>query len=415
MLLHWVGNQRAGIFSFDAYGIYSFMRNGWPSTKWLHKTYSVKQNAEPKKITRDVYDFSIQKDISRSVVFCVQNYASWYLKFSVESQELCKLRLRGLIWYALEFNGNCPAACVFFFSSFFNRSLPLILRWLCFDSLQYPLALWCEREHSLASMHCIWAATLVCMHRVKCRKKKHVVCMQCAQTCRFQKLKSQTVWRIWWIVCYVSFGLLFFSTSLTLSVVVVVADVDDGFVFFLLYHRFSTSNVHLMPLIHMCGYLNAQPKHCTLHIYTKQKFLVKIYLWPLAFIFLEFVVYLSLFIIHIWSFHFIFFASLHSLRSFVRSFGFSFVLSSSLHLFHCAVARVLSLCTHKKKKYLKWNFLPFEEFFSSKAECITRFYDVWSIQNHNIFSPIHPSIRPFIRSSVHLSLSVAPFFSMELP
>lgn len=144
--------------------------------------------------------------ISQDRWFSVRNYASWYLKCSVESRELCKLRLRGLIWYALEFNENCPAALFFIslslhFASFF----PLIIFWFFAKAISTMVR---KRAHfGFTEFHMSWHCCLYAQWSVE---RKSMQCVQCAQTCRFQKLKSQTVWRIWCFVWCVSFGLLFF-------------------------------------------------------------------------------------------------------------------------------------------------------------------------------------------------------------
>lgn len=138
--------------------------------------------------------------------------------------------------------------------------------------------------------------------------------------------------------------------------------------------------------------------------------------------------YLSLFIIHIWSFHstvffsslasISLFCSLHSFWYLISGFGFNNFRAHRLHLFpivpmscECylwAHTRDRGRERKKRRNYLKWNFLPFQEriLFIEMAECITWFYDIWSIQNHNIISSVCPSL------SIHL-YSI-PLFSMEL-
>lgn len=137
----------------------------------------------------------------RSDGLAAGNYASWYLKFSVE-------KWAWLIWYALKFNENCPTRN--FFRSVRSFAPPTILSffrfvcWLCFGSLQNTLARWCEREqcsHCICEekqRSCVLYAQWISRERDQCNVHEHVA---------FRKLKSQTVWRIWCFVWYVSFGL----------------------------------------------------------------------------------------------------------------------------------------------------------------------------------------------------------------
>lgn len=116
----------------------------------------------------------------RSDGLAAGNYASWYLKFSVE-------KWAWLIWYALKFNENCPTRN--FFRSVRSLAPPTILSffrfvcWLCFGSLQNTLARWCEREQC---SHCICEEKQrPCVLYAQWISRERPV--QCARTRRFSK------------------------------------------------------------------------------------------------------------------------------------------------------------------------------------------------------------------------------------
>lgn len=262
--------------------------------------------------------------------------------------------------------------------------------------------------------------------RDQCNVHEHVA---------FRKLKSQTVWRIWCFVWYVSFGLFssFHSSRLRSSSSSYSSCwcccwcccwwwcyVCCFFCSFLYLKRafdaVSCSNVRISECI--------TAARC---LYNKRKILGKnlplttcIHLSRICCV--SFIVYHTYLVI---SFHSFFFFSRFYLSILLSSFflvshfwlWFQQFQSSSFALIpYCAhELRVLSLSTHKRQRerekrrnYLKWNFLPFQEriLFIEMAECITWFYDIWSIQNHNIVSSVCPSL------SIHL-YSI-PLFSMEL-
>lgn len=197
----------------------------------------------------------------RSDGLAAGNYASWYLKFSVE-------KWAWLIWYALKFNENCPTRN--FFRSVRSLAPPTILSffrfvcWLCFGSLQNTLARWCEREQC---SHCICEEKQrSCVLYAQWISRERPV--QCARTRRFSKTQIPD--------SMAQFGALFgtfHSDCFLLSILHVfvlllllipLADavagvvVDDGVMCVVFSAHFCTSNVHLMPShVPMCGYLNA--------------------------------------------------------------------------------------------------------------------------------------------------------------
>lgn len=94
------------------------------------------------------------------------------------------------------------------------------------------------------------AYTRLCMHsefegRDQCNVHKHVV---------FRKLKSQTVWRIWCFVWYVSFG-LFLRFILHVFVLLAAVVVDDVFFFFILLISYFERAFDAVSCS-MCGYMN---------------------------------------------------------------------------------------------------------------------------------------------------------------
>lgn len=243
---------------------------------------------------------------------------------------------------------------------------------------------------------------------------------------------------------YFSFGLflytykyaIFFST-LHVFVVAVLCVCFCYFFFFLFTFFFSSVSA-----IWCCFMLNNvriciiwYSKHV---VHTKAKILGKknlplttcIYLSQIRCV--SFIVYHT----HIWSFHSILLSFACSLSLFIspslslfQSIFFWFFLifffwlsalivlrATSFALIpYCnpRVATVIFLCIQRsytltrtlmqqiEMNYLKWNFLPFEECFSSEnAECITRFYDIWSIQN--MYHPVRLSVQIFL-STIYLS------------
>lgn len=266
--------------------------------------------------------------------------------------------------------------------------------------------------------------------RDQCNVHEHVA---------FRKLKSQTVWRIWCFVWYVSFGLFssFHSSRLRSSSSSYSSCwcccwcccwwwcyVCCFFCSFLYLKRafdaVSCSNVRISECI--------TAARC---LYNKRKILGKnlplttcIHLSRICCV--SFIVYHTYLVISFHSFFFLLsLLSLYFALFILSGISFLALVSTISELIVCTysllcpwVASVIFEHTQeterrqrereKRRNYLKWNFLPFQEriLFIEMAECITWFYDIWSIQNHNIISSVCPSL------SIHL-YSI-PLFSMEL-
>lgn len=146
----------------------------------------------------------------------------------------------------------------FIFPSFASFFFQCCVCWLCFGLFAKHISTmaW-KRAQCFPFDVCTCESLALARLYAHCEfKSEHDV--QCARNTRrcvyVRKLKSQTVWRIWCFVCYVSFESFFFHVFVFVVVIVVVV-VSHMYTFlFSLSCRFQyLERVHLMPVMLMCA------------------------------------------------------------------------------------------------------------------------------------------------------------------